>query len=128
MWSIPSSVRRLQARGRHLGILAQCHTRRGRRVKAFYGPGFSWAILNIPNLHPTVSMHALLVGLRRGKFLDTLYVEPPNDMDQLRARAARYMSIKENVEALRKMMKVPTTTTFTSYNRKRSGKFYNYTH
>jgi len=36
-------------------------------------------------------MHALLVGLHLRKFLDTLYVEPPKDMDQLRVRAARYM-------------------------------------
>jgi len=60
---------------------------------------FARATLNIPNLHPVVSMHALLVGLRLEKFLDTLYVELPEDMNQLQAKAAKYMSIEENVDA-----------------------------
>ena len=59
---------------------------------------FSWTTLNIPNLHPVVSMHALLMGLRPGKFLDILYVKPPEDMNQLRARAAKYIGIEENAD------------------------------
>ncbi|KAK7342102.1 hypothetical protein VNO80_25045 [Phaseolus coccineus] len=54
-------------------------------------------------------MHALLVGLHSGKFLDTLYAESLEDMDQLRARTTRYMSIKENTDAQRRAMKAPTS-------------------
>jgi len=75
---------------------------------------FSRATLNILDLHPTVFMHALSVGLRPRKFLNTLYVKPPKDMDQLRARATRYMNIEENVDAYKKAMKASTTTTFPS--------------
>jgi len=69
---------------------------------------FIRATLNIPDLHPTVSMHTLLVGLRPGKFLDTLYAKLPKAMDQLRARAARYMSIEENAGVRIRAMKAPT--------------------
>jgi len=48
-------------------------------------------------------------------------------MDQLRAKAASYISIEENTDARRKTMKAPAMTTFTSYKRKRSEKFEKYT-
>jgi len=78
-------------------------------------------------MHPTMSMQALPVGLCPEKFLDTLYVEPPEDMDQLRARMARLMSVEENANTRRRAMKAPTSTTFSSIKRKRYGKFKNYT-
>jgi len=82
---------------------------------------FAQATLNIPNLHLAVSMHALLVGLCPGKFLDTLYAEPPEDMDQWRARAANYMNIEENTDARRKSMKTPTMTTFSATKKESRG-------
>ena len=88
---------------------------------------FAWATLKIPDLHLAVSMHALLVRLQLGKFLDSLYAEPLDDMDQLRAKATSYISIEENTDARRKTMKAPAMTTFTSYKRKRLRKFENYT-
>jgi len=57
-----------------------------------YMTWFTKATLAIPDLHLVVAMHALLVGLKPSPFLDTLYANPPLNMDNLRARAARYMS------------------------------------
>ncbi|KAK7335328.1 hypothetical protein VNO80_27107 [Phaseolus coccineus] len=72
-------------------------------------------------------MHALVVGLQLGKFLNTLYVEPREDMDQLQVRAVKYLSMEENVNARRKTMKALAAITFTSYKRNRPWKFENYT-
>jgi len=72
---------------------------------------FSKATLNIPDLHPIVAMHALLVGLHLGKFLDTLYTNPPANIDELRNRAARYINIDENVDVRRKIMKTSEVLT-----------------
>lgn len=77
-----------------------------------YMARFARAKLNTSDLHQAMSMDALLVGLHPEKFLDTLYVESPEDMDQLQARAARYMSIEENTDTHRRTMKAPTTTVF----------------
>jgi len=89
---------------------------------------FTKATLAIPNLHPTVTMHALVVGLKPSPFLDTLYADPPPNMDSLRARAARYMSIEENEEA-RKRKSQPHTAGEGSWIPKRikPGKYDRYT-
>jgi len=60
---------------------------------------FTKATLLIPDLHPAVTRHSLLVGLKPSAFLDSLYADPPPNMDSLRARAARYMAIEENADA-----------------------------
>jgi len=60
---------------------------------------FTKVTLLIPDLHPAVTRHSLLVGLKLSAFLDSLYADPPPNMDSLRAPAARYMSIEENAEA-----------------------------
>jgi len=44
-------------------------------------------------------VHSLLVDLKPSPFSDTLYADPPENTDNLRDKAARYMSIEENVEA-----------------------------
>jgi len=59
-----------------------------------YMAQFSTTTLGIPNLHPTVAIHLLLVGLKPIPFLDTLYENPPENMDNLRARTARYMNTR----------------------------------
>jgi len=64
---------------------------------------FAKACLNIPNLHPVVAMHALIVGLKLDLFLNTLFAEPPLNIDELRARAAKYITIEENTEAARRI-------------------------
>jgi len=63
---------------------------------------FTKVIFAIPDLHPAVTMHALLVGLKPSPFLETLYADPPPNMDSLRARVAKYMSIEESIEARKK--------------------------
>ena len=55
---------------------------------------FSKASLNIPNLHSTVAIHALLVRLCLGKFLDILYANLSIDMDELHHRADQYINIE----------------------------------
>jgi len=51
---------------------------------------FVKASINISHLHPVVVMHALLVGLCLGIFLDSLYVNPHANMDALCTQRARY--------------------------------------
>jgi len=63
------------------------------------------------------AMHALLVGLCRGKLLDTLYSEPSKDMDQLRVRATIYTSIKENANTSTKGYKGATLNDFLTFIR-----------
>jgi len=58
---------------------------------------FVKASLNIFDLHPTVEMHSIKVGLQLEP-LDSLYVEPPLNIDDLRTRATLYIIIKENVK------------------------------
>jgi len=60
---------------------------------------FAQTMLNILDLHSVVAMHILLVSVCLEKFLDTLYSVPPENMDQLRAKATRYISIEENADA-----------------------------
>jgi len=64
-----------------------------------YMTRFTKATLAIHDLHPAMAMHALLVGLKPSPFLDMFYVDPPSNMDNLRDKATRYISIEENVEA-----------------------------
>ena len=93
-----------------------------------YMTGFEKATLNIPDLHPTVAMQALLIGLCSGKFLDTLYVDPSSNMDEICSRVAWYINIEESVDARRKMMKILVVATSEQYpKRKRTERFENYT-
>jgi len=64
-----------------------------------YMTRFKKATLLIPDLHPAMTRHSLLVGLKLSAFLDSLYADPPPYMNSLRARAARYMSSEENTDA-----------------------------
>jgi len=40
-----------------------------------YMTRFAKATLNIPDLHPIVTIHTFLIGFRPGEFLDTLLLE-----------------------------------------------------
>nr|KYP32903.1 hypothetical protein KK1_046301 [Cajanus cajan] len=46
---------------------------------------FSNISMNIRNLNLGVALHAMLMALRPGPFIDSLCREPPRDMDELRA-------------------------------------------
>jgi len=59
---------------------------------------FDKASMNILKLHPDVAMHSIKVVLRSGPFSDTLYVDLPIKMDNLKARVVRYISIEENAK------------------------------
>jgi len=51
-----------------------------------YMPCFAKAYLNIFDLHTTMTIHSIKVGFRSDPFSVTLYVDPPLNMDDLRAR------------------------------------------
>jgi len=93
-----------------------------------YMTWFAKETLNILELHLVVAMHVLLIGLRSGKFLDTLYMDSPTNMDKLRSQVAWYINIEENVDARRKMMKTSVVSTSEQYpKRKQTKRLENYT-
>jgi len=47
------------------------------------------------------------MGLKPSAFLDSLYADPPPNMDSLRARAVRYMSIEENTDTRKRKFQPP---------------------
>lgn len=63
---------------------------------------FSKAFVNILNLHLAVVMHSLLVGLCSRTFLDSLCAKPPVNMNVLRVRATKYISIEKNLKAMKR--------------------------
>ncbi|XP_020209410.1 uncharacterized protein LOC109794376, partial [Cajanus cajan] len=52
---------------------------------------FAATLVKIRNLKPEVALHAMLMALKLGPFIDSLCREAPRDMDELRARAAGYI-------------------------------------
>ena len=66
---------------------------------------FAKAYLNIFGLHTTMAVHSIKVGLLSDPFSITLYVDPPLNMDDLRARATRYISIEEKAEVMKQAYK-----------------------
>jgi len=68
---------------------------------------FFKAFTNILDLPLAVTIHALLVGLCPGIFLDYLYSSPPTNMDALHTRVARYISIEEKTRMSKNWQKLP---------------------
>jgi len=64
------------------------------------------------------------VGLKSGLFLNALFVEPPSNIDELRARATKYVTIEENTEEARS---IETSMVTSAPKRKRVGRFDSYT-
>uniref|UniRef100_A0A151UFJ5 Retrotransposon gag domain-containing protein n=1 Tax=Cajanus cajan TaxID=3821 RepID=A0A151UFJ5_CAJCA len=52
--------------------------------------------VKIRNLNPEVALHAMLIALKPGPFIDNLCREAPRDMDELHARGAGYIQIEEH--------------------------------
>ncbi|XP_020240412.1 uncharacterized protein LOC109819191 [Cajanus cajan] len=57
---------------------------------------FSNISVRIRNLNPEVALHAMLMALKPGSFVDSLCRDAPRDMDELRARAAGYIQMEEH--------------------------------
>ncbi|XP_020207243.1 uncharacterized protein LOC109806944 [Cajanus cajan] len=57
---------------------------------------FASISVKIQNLNPEVALHATLMVLKPGPFIDSLCRRPPIDMDELRARAAGYIQMEEH--------------------------------
>nr|KYP47294.1 hypothetical protein KK1_031088 [Cajanus cajan] len=57
---------------------------------------FAATSVKIRNLNPEVALHAMLMALKLGPFVDSLCRESPRDMDELRARAAGYIRMEEH--------------------------------
>jgi len=93
-----------------------------------YMTHFTKATLLIPDLHSAVTRHSLLVGLKPSALLDSLYADPPPNMDALRARAARYMSIEENANARKRNLQPQITKENPRLQKKvRPGRYNQYT-
>jgi len=93
-----------------------------------YMARFTKATLLIPNLHPAATRHSLLVGLKLSVFPDSLYTDLPLNMDSLRARATRYMSIKENADARKRKSQPQAVGEGSRYQKRvRHGRYNQYT-
>nr|KYP32550.1 hypothetical protein KK1_046746 [Cajanus cajan] len=57
---------------------------------------FAATSIKIRNLNPEVALHAMLMALKPGPFVDSLCREAPRDMDELRACAAGYIQMEEH--------------------------------
>ncbi|XP_020205456.1 uncharacterized protein LOC109790643 [Cajanus cajan] len=57
---------------------------------------FSNISVRIRNLNPEVVLHAMLMALKPGSFVDSLCHDAPRDMDELRARATGYIQMEEH--------------------------------
>ncbi|XP_020209015.1 uncharacterized protein LOC109793951 [Cajanus cajan] len=57
---------------------------------------FASISVKIQNLNPEVALHAMLMVLKPGPFVDSLCRRSPLDMDKLRARAAGYIHMEEH--------------------------------
>ncbi|XP_020224130.1 uncharacterized protein LOC109806160 [Cajanus cajan] len=57
---------------------------------------FASISVKIENLNPEVALHAMLMALKPGPFIDNLCRRPPVDMDELRALAAGYAQMEEH--------------------------------
>ncbi|XP_020206101.1 uncharacterized protein LOC109791244 [Cajanus cajan] len=57
---------------------------------------FTGISVKIRNLNLKVALHAMLMVLKSGPFIDSLCREAPHDMDELRASAADYIQMEEH--------------------------------
>ncbi|XP_025628535.1 uncharacterized protein [Arachis hypogaea] len=60
---------------------------------------FTEATMEIPDLDPSVHLHALKTRLRPGKFRETIAVTKPKTLEEFRERAAGQMEVEELREA-----------------------------
>jgi len=52
---------------------------------------FNKVCMGIMNLNPEIAMHHLISAILPGRFTESLIKQPPNDMDELRTRATKFM-------------------------------------
>ncbi|XP_020230239.1 uncharacterized protein LOC109811017 [Cajanus cajan] len=57
---------------------------------------FAGISVKIRNLNPEIALHAMLMVLKSGPFIDSLFQRPPSNMDELHARAAGYIQMEEH--------------------------------
>lgn len=96
-----SSIFRLQTNGHCFSLTLTHCSRRCRATITIYDlirQSMHW----YSYLHLVVAMHALIVGYRLGVFLDSLYDDPPINMNTLCTCTTKYINIEENSNARRK--------------------------
>ncbi|XP_020239446.1 uncharacterized protein LOC109818404 [Cajanus cajan] len=78
-----------------LAALANLRQNNDEPLRAFM-ERFSNISVRIQNLNPEVALHAMLMALKLGSFIDSLCRDAPRDMDELLARAAGYIKMEEH--------------------------------
>ncbi|XP_020211541.1 uncharacterized protein LOC109796268 [Cajanus cajan] len=78
-----------------LAALANLRQNDDESLRAFM-ERFSNISVRIRNLNPEVALHAMLMALKPGSFVDSLCRDAPRDMDELRACAASYIQMEEH--------------------------------
>jgi len=68
---------------------------------------FSKVYMGIRNLNPKIAMHHLISTILPGRFTKSLIKRPPQNMDELRTRATKFMQIEEHIDYHRKRRSTP---------------------
>ncbi|XP_020229604.1 uncharacterized protein LOC109810528 [Cajanus cajan] len=85
------------SRPHHVTSAALASLRQGNNesLRAFM-ERFASISVKIQNLNPEVALHAMLMALKPGPFVDSLCRRAPADMDELHARAVGYIHMEEH--------------------------------
>jgi len=74
-------------------VLVNIRQEKGESLKAFMAR-FGQVVLSIRGLLPEVAMEYLITALRPRPFADSLAMQPPTNMDDLRRRATQFMQVE----------------------------------
>jgi len=59
---------------------------------------FNKVCMGIRNLNPEIAMHYLVSAIHPRRFTESLIKRPKQNMEELRARATKFMQIEEHID------------------------------